>query len=631
MDSATLWYLYQNYNGKEGPPQRPKASAKDTLDSKMRQGEFNIEKSGRTPDGKNVVVATIDQSVALIVDKDIQDVWDITKRDAAIAIYDRMMKVGVADVHPSNVGSEKNEDALPKTDLDHLKPIWKRVKTANDDYYKTPDFEHCDRVLVALRELSKGVSAYGSTYAADHLINQYERQMMARGPSGPKLGGEALPTTYELDHIQDLLHMVLKYVYTPQNSSSDPHMWEDFKGASTEKITLYHVTSQESASKIKQTGLKVSPAFDRIFLTDKAGAAVIGRLWVKGQYEVLKVELPKRWVMGPKEIVVGPGPNDHAAEYVTLRPIPAEYIGEVWARDRSGTKYTHPSGTVIKQAGNPEETGKWLVYVAGKATKPKAFDTLAQARAFAKKYIKEDQEWEREYWVVDSGNSPSAVLRYSIITRSWPIFHGKRGKEYGGAEYLSAEKLVSKHSSQEQAQAEADRLNATQPVRQPVRPPRVREGFIDNAHDAATSPLNNKPEPTQSEKEDGDYDKGTMVIHGMVIKIENPKGSVRSGEGWSTLMNSDYGYIDGVTGADGDEVDVFVGPNPDSENVYVVNQIVDGEFDEHKVVLGALSPEEAKGVYLGGYEDGWEIGPMRAMTVPEFKRWLVVGDQNEPV
>jgi hypothetical protein len=100
------------------------------------------------------------------------------------------------------------------------------------------------------------------------------------------------------------------------------------------------------------------------------------------------------------------------------------------------------------------------------------------------------------------------------------------------------------------------------------------------------------PAPTDGQKEAGNYRKGHTSIHGIPIAIENAKGSTRRGIGhggkpWSVQMPAHYGYAKGTNGADGDEIDCYIGPHPTSRKVFVVNQhdADSGKFDEHKAML----------------------------------------------
>lgn len=135
-------------------------------------------------------------------------------------------------------------------------------------------------------------------------------------------------------------------------------------------------------------------------------------------------------------------------------------------------------------------------------------------------------------------------------------------------------------------------------------------------------------EPTEAEKESGDYEKGEVDLFGLGIAIENPKGSVRSGESdgeeWSITMPHDYGYIKGTKGVDGDQVDVFVGPDTESETAFVIDQVDrEGALDEHKVMLGFATKSDAEAAYLGSYKAGWDgMGRVRDMTLNELSAWL---------
>lgn len=138
-------------------------------------------------------------------------------------------------------------------------------------------------------------------------------------------------------------------------------------------------------------------------------------------------------------------------------------------------------------------------------------------------------------------------------------------------------------------------------------------------------------EPTDAQKEAGNYKKGHVKIDGFDVSIEQPKGSVRSGvdgdgKAWSQKMNNTYGYIRGTEGVDGDHIDVFLSDNLDGWNgtVYVVDQVnKDGSFDEHKVMYGFNSEEEARKAYLSNYEDGWDgDGGITGVSKDEFKKWI---------
>lgn len=147
------------------------------------------------------------------------------------------------------------------------------------------------------------------------------------------------------------------------------------------------------------------------------------------------------------------------------------------------------------------------------------------------------------------------------------------------------------------------------------------------------------PEPTEAQKEAGNYKKGHIKLQGLDIALENPKGSTRSGtdqdgKAWQSTMAHDYGYIKRTLGADGDHVDVFIGDKPDSETVYVVDQVdpKTGKFDEHKVMMGFSDEQAAREGYLGNYEAGWKgLGAIKAMPVESFKRWVKEGDTTKPV
>ena len=141
-------------------------------------------------------------------------------------------------------------------------------------------------------------------------------------------------------------------------------------------------------------------------------------------------------------------------------------------------------------------------------------------------------------------------------------------------------------------------------------------------------------EPTEAQKEAGNYKKGHVQVGTFDITIEQPQGSVRKGtdadgKQWESKMNNTYGYIRGAVGVDGDHIDVFLSNDIDGWNgrrVFVVDQYnPDGSFDEHKVMLGFNDADEAKSDYLANYENGWENGrriDVTAVNLEDFEKWI---------
>ena len=150
------------------------------------------------------------------------------------------------------------------------------------------------------------------------------------------------------------------------------------------------------------------------------------------------------------------------------------------------------------------------------------------------------------------------------------------------------------------------------------------------ANAAATSPLNDRKEPSWAQIDATNWKKGDRFqLNGVGIVIENPVGSVRRSRPeaktqWETTMKHHYGDIAGTKGADGDPVDVFIGNDPSSPKVYVVDQVnEDGSFDEHKVMMGFRSEQDARDGYLANYAPGWRgLGAIREMSQDEFQQWV---------
>ena len=139
--------------------------------------------------------------------------------------------------------------------------------------------------------------------------------------------------------------------------------------------------------------------------------------------------------------------------------------------------------------------------------------------------------------------------------------------------------------------------------------------------------------PSDAQKESGNYKKGHIKFGGYDYTIENPKGSIRSGKDadgkeWKVIMHDTYGYIRGKFGKDGDHLDMFINDKADLDNwngdVFVVDQVnPDGSFDEHKVMYGYDSMSDAEKAYLANYSEGWQgLGGITGASKAEFDKWL---------
>ena len=178
-------------------------------------------------------------------------------------------------------------------------------------------------------------------------------------------------------------------------------------------------------------------------------------------------------------------------------------------------------------------------------------------------------------------------------------------------------------------QAASVETNSGQPQPVPVPVETTPIGTTSTPVEIQAQREQTETNPTEAQKEAGNYRKGHIKVDGYDIVLENPKGTTRSGKDangkeWSITMKHDYGYIRGTKGTDGDHIDVYLSDNPTAGNVYVVDQVNQrtGDFDEHKVMYGFNSMEEAVQAYRDQYEDGWKVGTVTEVSREEFKKWV---------
>ncbi|WP_421186885.1 LPD38 domain-containing protein [Aeromonas enteropelogenes] len=273
-----------------------------------------------------------------------------------------------------------------------------------------------------------------------------------------------------------------------------------------------------------------------------------------------------------------------------------------------------------------------------------AVDAGVEARAALDKFPLQVRKMARQLY--RSGQAPTdeniqAVLKENGATGKLPKVANEIKKAYPHVETIDRATKAMTGGAQ---QAEPAKVKRSPPAKQhdeQTETPATDAGVSasESAQQIKAARAEVEPEPTEAQKDAGNYKKGHVKLHGMDITLENPKGSTRSGtdqggKPWQSTMAHDYGYIKKTEGADGDHVDVFIGDQPESEQVYVVDQVAPktGKFDEHKVMLGFPDEASAKAGYLANYQPGWKgLGAIKAMPMADFKAWLREGDTTKPI
>ena len=116
-------------------------------------------------------------------------------------------------------------------------------------------------------------------------------------------------------------------------------------------------------------------------------------------------------------------------------------------------------------------------------------------------------------------------------------------------------------------------------------------------------------------------------FRGLPITIEFRKGDTKSGtdvfgNDWKKTMLHDYGYFDGIMGADGQELDVYINPDARTDKIFRITQlnVKTQEFDEYKIMLNFESIDDALAGYLKNYPKDWKgLGGIEEITLEDIK------------
>jgi hypothetical protein len=154
----------------------------------------------------------------------------------------------------------------------------------------------------------------------------------------------------------------------------------------------------------------------------------------------------------------------------------------------------------------------------------------------------------------------------------------------------------------------------------------------DAAPAAAAPPASIDAAAALFSEQPGSVEFGSIIDHlikwnGLDIGVEYLPGQVRfPGRRNSKKLKSGYGHIRNHKGADGEALDCYLAPeffNEDdiSDLIYEVSQLtLDGEFDEHKLMLGYYNEFEAKGAYLREMPEDM-FGGIRLLDLADLEQY----------
>lgn len=311
------------------------------------------------------------------------------------------------------------------------------------------------------------------------------------------------------------------------------------------------------------------------------------------------------------------------------------------------------AGAQVATKGRIDEPGQVLAEAAGEAggapAEVIAFGREARRPTEVRKAIND----RLDDFAATHGVAPEAVEKIKKRGQTRPL--AELTDYYKRAIGVLAQAGIHKGPVDEQALGSLDEPQPAVPHETPAQPSEPTGladpidagellGTIDEAaHEGATSPLSDRPEPTQAQKEAGNYPMGHVRVGGLDISIENPEGSVRKGvdaDGtpWESTLYAHYGYIKGSNAKDGDHLDVFIKPGtPETYSgpVWVIDQIdpKTGKYDEAKAILGASSEDEARRIYLANYDQTGpqRIGAITGMPMGAFRAWAKSAEARKPL
>lgn len=127
---------------------------------------------------------------------------------------------------------------------------------------------------------------------------------------------------------------------------------------------------------------------------------------------------------------------------------------------------------------------------------------------------------------------------------------------------------------------------------------------------------------------------GELVsYHGIPVNIEIPIRTYRFCSTFAPvyMVSASYGEFAGTKGADGEPIDCYIGQFLGSEQIFIINQADKyGNFDEHKVMVGFLSKDDAISAY-SACTNGLSPLSVVVCSPAQLLYWIKKGNKNEPI
>ena len=429
--------------------------------------------------------------------------------------------------------------------------------------------------------------------------------------------------------------------------------------AGAKLVTVHHSTTRAIADRILKDGvikeLKPWTLAARRHAAGEAATFAPGAGVERGLYVgapgttdgfgpvTLEIQVPAAWLKVPAELTALGHKDDTTAAAKTehgalvRQSIPASAVREVGLHKSAGP-YIGPRGG---KWADPQHTVPWGEAVATThiADTPKGYSVkLRLGGALA-----------GSLWAERIGDKlvAGSGAKASDVFVGWVSIHTEhRGKGHGEVMYRAAMQEAKKRGVKLRTAAAAG--HTVEPAAKRIWARLHKSAGADRA---IFVPRSSKPPSTDDGGRAGvdvmraAQGKGRPVIphgadykhklqakrqwNGINVSVENKRGTYRSGidkdgQPWRIKMTHDYGRIPRTCGADGDAVDVFVGPIPDGDEVWVIRQVdpVSGKYDEDKVMMGFENEAAAKRAYLANFDSPRYFGGITPIGMGDFRSWI---------